>query len=522
MWLLPNFTVFISSMCIMVVELVAGRLIARHVGSSLYTWTSVIGIVLTGIAIGNYIGGRLADRYRPWEALASLFLMASASCLTVPLLNEWVGAWSFLYRQDWSLRIAIHVLLVFFVPAALMGTISPVAAKMALELSTQTGRTVGSVYSWGAVGSIVGTFLTGYLLIAQMGTVAVLLSVAGVLVAMALFFGSKTLLPFFWTGVISASFLVAMGPWDWARNVGERLALRPVGYDNVHFERESNYAAIIVQDEAELEGVRSMTLDHLIHAYIRLDDPDDLQYDYEKVYAHITEAALAFWPPGREPRALFLGGGGFVFPRWLLSKYPQSYIEVAEIDPAVTQAAFEAFGLPADTPIKIFNLDARNHVDDLFRRQQSGEGAGGFDLVYADAFHHYSPPFHLTTFEFNEKLKALMSSDGVFLANVIDLYRSSRFLGAMLNTAQKSFRYVDVISASLSGPADQDQRDTFIVVGSDRRLALDKLVMNGCDCYVLKPDQLALLRTRSRGLVLTDDYAPVDNLLLPVIRDADR
>ena len=62
LWILPNFTVFVSSLCIMVVELVAGRLIARYVGSSLYTWTSVIGIVLAGIAAGNYIGGRLADR----------------------------------------------------------------------------------------------------------------------------------------------------------------------------------------------------------------------------------------------------------------------------------------------------------------------------------------------------------------------------------------------------------------------------------------------------------------------------
>ena len=74
-WLIPNATVFISSLCIMVVELVAGRLIARHVGSSLYTWTSVIGIVLAGIAAGNYLGGRLADRYRSRETLASLFLI---------------------------------------------------------------------------------------------------------------------------------------------------------------------------------------------------------------------------------------------------------------------------------------------------------------------------------------------------------------------------------------------------------------------------------------------------------------
>ena len=200
-WLVPNFTVFISSLCIMVVELVAGRLIARYVGSSLYTWTSVIGIVLAGIAAGNYIGGRLADRYRALEALASLFLLSSAACLLIPLLNDRVADLAFLRSREWSLRIAMHVFLVFFLPAAFMGSISPVAAKMALGLSTQTGRTVGSVYSWGAVGGIVGTFLTGYFLIAEMGTVAVLLSVSGILLAMALLFGARSLLPFLWIGV---------------------------------------------------------------------------------------------------------------------------------------------------------------------------------------------------------------------------------------------------------------------------------------------------------------------------------
>ncbi|MFA5251569.1 MAG: fused MFS/spermidine synthase, partial [Phycisphaerae bacterium] len=60
---IPSATVFLSSACIMVLELVAGRLIARHLGSSLYTWTSVIGVVLAGITIGNYLGGRIADRF---------------------------------------------------------------------------------------------------------------------------------------------------------------------------------------------------------------------------------------------------------------------------------------------------------------------------------------------------------------------------------------------------------------------------------------------------------------------------
>ena len=272
-WLIPNLTVFMSSLCIMVVELVAGRLIARHVGSSLYTWTSVIGIVLAGIAVGNYIGGRLADRYRAREALASLFLLSSAACLLIPLLNERVGQFYILRSQEWSLRIALHVFFVFFLPSALMGTISPVAAKMALGLGRETGRTVGSVYSWGAVGSIVGTFMTGYFLIAQLGTVAVLLSVAAVLLAMSMFFGAQSLLPYLWMGVLGANLLAHAGPWEWTRTVGERLGLREVEDEFVHFLTESQYSFIRVEEEPDMPGVRSMTLDFLVHAYVSRSRP---------------------------------------------------------------------------------------------------------------------------------------------------------------------------------------------------------------------------------------------------------
>jgi spermidine synthase len=529
----------------MVVELVAGRLIARYVGSSLYTWTSVIGIVLAGIAAGNYVGGRLADRYRPREALACLFLVASATCLLVPMLNVHAGNWMFLRSQDWPVRIATHVFLVFFLPSSLLGTIGPVAAKMALDLGRETGRTVGGVYSWGAVGSIVGTFLTGFYLIAQMGTVTVLLSVSAVLLVMALIFGSRWALTYMWIGVVGASFAAALGPWEWAGVVGLRLGLRPYATEWVYFHKESQYSFITVEEEigipgagsdskkkkghgkrdveAEIgtPGVRSMTLDYLIHAYIDMEDPDHLIYEYEEMYAAVTRAATNDWPAERKPRALFLGGGGFVFPRWLLRHWPGSHAEVAEIDPQVTRAAFEAFGLPLDSPMKIFNLDARNHVDDLLQRLDRGHDVGRFDFVYSDAFNHYSPPFHLTTVEFNEKVRRLMRSDGIFLANVIDIYRSGRFVGAMINTIERSYPHVYAVSSAIGGPSDEDARDTFIVVGSLRPLPLNELALEEYPGMLLDPEQLAILRRRSNRLVLTDDFAPVDNLLAPVVRVAE-
>ena len=65
----------------MALELVAARLIARDLGSSLYTWTSVIGIVLAGITLGNYLGGRIADSYNARKTLAVLFTIASVMCV---------------------------------------------------------------------------------------------------------------------------------------------------------------------------------------------------------------------------------------------------------------------------------------------------------------------------------------------------------------------------------------------------------------------------------------------------------
>lgn len=197
---LANSTVFVSSFCIMVIELVAGRLIAPYLGSSLYTWTSIIGVVLAGIAVGNYLGGRLADRFAvdprsTRRVLTLLFMISGFIAAGIGFYNESAGDWDFLWSiETWPVRVASHIGLVFFLPCAMLGMISPVVAKMALDLGGQTGRTIGSVYAWGVVGSIVGTFLTGYWFVAVFSTTTIVLLVAGVLLALAVFYGARALL----------------------------------------------------------------------------------------------------------------------------------------------------------------------------------------------------------------------------------------------------------------------------------------------------------------------------------------
>ena len=189
-------TAFFSAMCILIIELVAGRVIARYLGSSLYTWTSIIGVVLAGISVGNYVGGRIADKYNPVKALGVLLFLASLASLTIPIVNRFTGQSEMLVRLDWPPRIAFHILITFLLPAAVLGTIGPITAKFALDQGRAVGRTVGNVYSWGAAGSIIGTFLTGFYLIAYMGVRSIIFTVAaGLLLASLCYIIPAFLLP---------------------------------------------------------------------------------------------------------------------------------------------------------------------------------------------------------------------------------------------------------------------------------------------------------------------------------------
>ena len=80
--------VFVSSCCTLILELVAGRILAPFIGVSLYTWTSIIGVVLAGISLGNYLGGRIADKWPQRRTLGILLAAGGLASLAIlPLIN---------------------------------------------------------------------------------------------------------------------------------------------------------------------------------------------------------------------------------------------------------------------------------------------------------------------------------------------------------------------------------------------------------------------------------------------------
>ncbi|MEE3283710.1 MAG: fused MFS/spermidine synthase, partial [Planctomycetota bacterium] len=109
--------VFASNVCIMVLELTASRLLAHHIGQSLYTWTGVIGVVLAGITVGNYAGGMLADRFGHLKLLAILFPLAAATSGLALVLDGWMVGVVRPVSLSWPIWVLCIVSAIFLLPA---------------------------------------------------------------------------------------------------------------------------------------------------------------------------------------------------------------------------------------------------------------------------------------------------------------------------------------------------------------------------------------------------------------------
>jgi tetratricopeptide (TPR) repeat protein/MFS family permease len=515
---IPDATVFISSFCIMVLELVAGRLIARYLGSSLYTWTAVIGVVLAGITIGNYLGGRIADNFPPRKAVATLFAVCSVTCVVVVILNNIVIRWIWPWHFSWPLHVFVHVSAVFLLPSTLLGTISPVVAKMALDRGLPTGRTIGVIYAWGAAGSIAGTFAAGYYLIAALGTITIIWIIGVVLLLLSILYWLRFWPLYIWAVIFISLMAVAMAPAQWARNFASSIALREKPDSDILYEDESHYCYITVRQGLDNPNRRFFLQDKLRHSEILMGDILNLQYSYAKVYAAVTEVLA-----GNKDKlsVMTIGGGGYVFPRYIEKVWPGSRIDVAEIDPAVTRAAMLAFGLEKNTTINTINIDARNYVDYLIRQKHKNREIPLYDFIYGDAFNDYSVPFQLVTRQFNEKLSEILSDDGIYMINLIDVFDSGLFLGSVVNTLEKTFPCVYVV-ADIDVP--NSLRDTFVIVAAKHKLDLKNIISQykreKPELRYLDASDISKLRQKSRQLILTDDYSPVENLLAPVVRSS--
>jgi spermidine synthase len=347
---------------------------------------------------------------------------------------------------------------------------------------------VGRLYAISTIGSIFGTFLGGFYLIAFFGSTRILyiLSIILVITSLAAFFGEKILK--FSALALFLLLMIAAGSYERYR--------ASLGFHDV----DTNYNRIIVYDGKTVNSgtIRVMTTHpKAMQSAMNLDAPGELVLPYSKYYD------LVSWFKPDAGSFLILGGGGYSYPKYALDKYPNATIDVVEIDPKVTELARKFFLLKENPRLTIIHEDARSVLRKTNRQ---------YDAILVDVFNsHYSVPFHLTTIETAKALHDRLADDGVVILNILSSMegRTGRFLRAEYITYKTVFKrvYLFPVTSSEDGTIWQN----VMLVASKSGKELD---LAGVDSRLREFSSHVWKKPVSEDVpVLTDDFAPVDSYI---------
>ncbi|MEW5996001.1 MAG: fused MFS/spermidine synthase [Candidatus Micrarchaeota archaeon] len=516
--------VFICGAAVMAVELFGSRLLAPYMGNSIYTWTSLIGVVLGALSLGYWAGGKLADRMaesaefchgevpqnfasyceaiwshreamriaetgnphreamgkqgndwaasrcdrkRETEVLGAIILGAAVSTAAiVPLSVVAQASFQILGAKYGPLFASMAI---FSVPSFLFGMVSPYAIRIRAERMGAVGSTAGNMYAISTAGSISGTMLAGFVLIPAFGVKLLVLWTAAATLGAALlcFPGLKR------AAAVSLLLILGASMFPAYPEIGGTV-----------YAKDSEYYLIRVVDRGE---DRLLLLDMYLNSGEKADSGEPL-FDY--TYCSLV-ALRAVPEPGN---VLFLGLGGGTMPRYFL-RNTDAGVDVIEIDPAVVRAAEEYFGLQESERMNVIAGDAREEL----------KGLGKYDIIYIDAFNSYAVPYHLTTLEAAQEIKGHLGEGGAVVMNVISTPEGvgSGFFRAEYETYSSVFRDVYAFPVRGRGAGVQN----IILLASDRELPLE--IFEGVECAAdyMEPEE---------GVLLTDDFAPVENLMAEV------
>jgi spermidine synthase len=480
LWL--RIQVFVAGFAVMGLELLGSRLVTPVFGSSIWTWGSLIGVVLAGLAAGYHFGGRLADRSPTKRKFSVILFMGGILVVLVPFTAPFVLSLSLYSSLGDQYGPLLATTLILGLQTFVLGMTSPYAVTMA--------------------------FGTVFVLIPLIDVRTIVFAVGFALMLVSLPWlprKSSAVVVVFIALILSSSFIPAAPQVATGRQGG-----------TVVYEKETPYSILDVVDQS---SQRTLFLNGIPQSGMDLGNTSRLVYPYT-VYFNL---GIQLNPDAAN--ILFVGGGGFSGPKFFLATYPHVHIDVAEIDPDVIGTAQKYFALKPDPRLTVFNEDGRIYL---------GETAKNYDLIVLDAYAKTYVPFHLMTQEFFRLVSAHLKPDGMVISNHIGTLEgdSSKLLRAEYKTASTVFQNSAVFETVQSPVSSQILQNIELVFRQSTSPTLlssiEQFDKNGTAHFsnaalgsTIPPGgYTSHLYTSAIGggdvPLLTDNYAPVETLLDPM------
>lgn len=484
-----EFIVFVAGAVVMVLELTGSRVLAPYVGTSIYVWTSLIGIILGSLAIGYFWGGRLADKNPNVGRLGFILFGAGVWVGFIGMVESIIIKALQTYIVDIRIGSTLATMILFALPSMLLGAVLPFSIRLRMNKIVKSGTISGEFSAISTLGSILGTFLAGFWLISFFGSrnILFILSVITLLLSGVVFLIEKKTTLFIL--VILAILVFILG----------RQAPKKSDY---LLDVDTQYNRVLLKYGKDLyseRGILSLsTGPGGTQSAMFLDNTTELVFPITK-YFDIAE----YFNPNIS-RALMIGGAGYSYPKHFLKTHKDSYLDVVEIDPGMTNIARKYFDLRPDPKLTIYHEDGRTFLNRNLQK---------YDSVYIDVFAgDLNIPFHLTTVESIERLYKSLTENGVVVMNVISSTSGerSKFLWSEYKTFKEYFPQVYLFATKSPNLSSLRQNIALVAHKSQNPVFFDS-----------KDEKLeGLFQNRIMEIgdddvgILTDDFAPVEYYML--------
>jgi spermidine synthase len=493
--------VFVSGAVLMALEIAGSRVLAPHFGSSIFVWGSLISVVMAALSLGYYWGGWLSAREPSYGKLMLLLLVPGIVVFFLPFLyptvNERIAMIDFGTRMN--PLIACSVL--FLLPGVFMGTVSPYVIRLAAKQLHTVGSTAGTLYAVSTCGSIFGTLLTAFYLIPILGVSNIIHCLGITLVCLSLLVVPLIRLQgvSLSRAVVTTLFIFGMTDMFWA----------PLAWTKTILQKDTFYHRIRIEEDHE---ARYMYFDRTLQSAMNLNDPTALRL----IYSRYTSLGLTFRPDAKKMLVIGLGGGSI--PKKIQKEFPHMEIDAVEIDPEVIKMAKDHFHVKENALLRLHAQDGR-----LFLTRTRHQ----YDIILLDAYFTDAMPFHLTTKEFFELAQKKLTPNGIIVANLISAVTgpSGKIARAFVRTQRQIFPQTYVFAARRPDNVSLDTIQNVIVIATREKQRLDiKEIVKRATAInkglFPEPIQDIAVAHFDKPLpedvpILTDDYAPTDNLLHP-------
>jgi hypothetical protein len=272
---------------------------------------------------------------------------------------------------------------------------------------------------------------------------------------------------------------------------------------NVLFKKETAHFNISVEDDES--GRRHLVFlpNNGSQGIILPDNPDVIIPNFMK-YSFLAIPAMGYPPKN----VLFIGMGAGIMPRFMATKFPQTKIEIVEVDEELKDIAQKYFGFKVTRNMTLIFEDGRFFINHCHTR---------YGMIVIDAYTAKEIPFQFTTMEFFKNIRRCLTDDGIVVANLANFHRDN-FTGSEFKTVKSVFKHFAVVACpgntnyvlfASQKPFFESESWKKACERADKRLHWHFKLTPYLESR-LSEDQIDNFSDNPK--ILTDDFAPVNNM----------